>query len=549
VLLIPGAVCALAAGSCNDMSIPEVLHRLKGKLVVSCQASGGDAFRDSGSMARFARAARDGGAAGIRANGTGDVRAIRRAVDLPIIAIRKRPWTDGRILITGEFEDARDLLDAGADMIAMDLTARAQRFGALDRLARMKGELNAIVLADIATVEEAVAAANAGADAVLSTMRGYTDDTAHTTGFEPGFIAALRQAVRTPVIAEGRIGVPNDAAAAIQSGAWAVIVGTAITRPAEIARAFAAAVERALPPDGPILGIDLGGTNTKFGVVAAGGQLLREGFIPTPKGGRAVLLDHLKSVARDLAAGARSDGLPPSALGIATAGWVDPDAGRVVYATENLPGWTGTGIAGELSDATGLRVAVDNDANALAAAESRFGAARGVKDFVCITLGTGVGGGCYTAGRIHRGAHYFAGALGHLPVVMDGLPCTCGLNGCLEVYANAAALMRYAGAAYAGAEQIVAAANTGDPVARSAMLTYARYLAVGAAAIVHLLDPELLVVAGGIAQNNPLLIDTLESELASRLTVPERRNLRVAASCLGYYAGVLGAAAVAQQRF
>jgi len=133
-------------------------------------------------------------------------------------------------------------------------------------------------------------------------------------------------------------------------------------------------------------------------------------------------------------------------------------------------------------------------------------------------------------------------------VVLDGLPCTCGLKGCLEVYANAAALVRYAGGAYPNAEEIVNAANTGDLRARAAILQYAKYLALGAASIVHLLDPEMLILAGGIAQNNPLLLATLQSELAARLTVPDRRKLQVTISSLGYYAGVYGAAAAVRER-
>jgi predicted NBD/HSP70 family sugar kinase/putative N-acetylmannosamine-6-phosphate epimerase len=529
------------------MSIPEVLRQLRGKLIVSCQAPDHDAFRHSECMARFAQAARDGGAAGIRANGVEDVAAIGSVVDLPIVAIAKKTWTDGRILITGDFEDARALVEAGAPIIALDATARGQRFGALDRLSRIKRELGVIVFADIATVDEAVAAAGAGADAVLSTMRGYTDETAHTTGFEPGFIEELVRAVTIPVIAEGRIGTPEEARAAIESGAWAVIVGTSITRPAAIARQFAAAIESARPLRGDVLGIDMGGTNTKFGVITADSRLLLEGFVPTPSGGGPVLLAHLKSVAIMLRDRARAVGLAPRALGIATAGWVDPYSGRVVYATENLPGWTGTRIAEELQAAVELPVTVENDANALAAAESHFGAARGCRDFVCITLGTGVGGGCYAGGRLNRGAHFFANALGHIPVVLDGLPCTCGLNGCLEVYANAAALLRYAAGLYASAEEVIAAANRGDALARAAILLYAKHLAFGAASIVHLLDPELLVVAGGIAQDNPLLLAALESELAARLTVSDHRKLRVEVSSLGYYAGVYGAAAVVRE--
>ena len=141
-------------------------------LIVSCQAPDGDPFGEPDSMARFARAAALGGAAGIRTNGPDDIAAIRQAVSLPIIGIQKRLQADGRILITPDLEDARKLVAAGADIIALDCTARGQRFGAVERVRQIHGQLGVPVMADIATVEEAVTAAAAGADLVASTMRG-----------------------------------------------------------------------------------------------------------------------------------------------------------------------------------------------------------------------------------------------------------------------------------------------------------------------------------------------------------------------------------------
>ena len=125
---------------------------------------------------------------------------------------------------------------AGADLIALDCTARGERCGALERLRRIKAELGVPVFADIATVQEAVRAAEAGADAVLSTLRGYTRETRHVKTFEPAFIAELVRAVGVPVIAEGRIQTPAEVCAALDAGAFAIIVGTAITRPEMITR-------------------------------------------------------------------------------------------------------------------------------------------------------------------------------------------------------------------------------------------------------------------------------------------------------------------------
>jgi glucokinase-like ROK family protein len=531
--------------------IPEICRIFAGRLVVSCQASEGDAFRDAASIARFARAALDGGAAGIRAEGVEDVAAIRAAVKVPIIGIRKSYHEDGRILITPSFESARELVAAGADMIALDCTGRGQRYGALERMRQIREELQVPVLADIATVEEAVRAAEAGADLILSTMRGYTVETQHLRVFEPEFIAALCRAVTVPVIAEGRIWEPAEARAAMDAGAFAVIVGTAITRPHEITRRFAKAVSAATgQPDGgrTLVGIDLGGTNIKSGLVTEAGELIHTEVSPTPAaGGAEALLGRLRQLAERHLDEARQRGLDPVAVGLATAGWVDPGTGRIIYASENLPGWTNAEPGRLLREVTGLPVAVLNDANALAVAERHFGAARGVDDFLCVTLGTGVGGGLFIGGRLHQGAHSIANAIGHLTVDPGGLSCTCGKRGCLEVYANASALVRYAGDGFTTAAKVIAADQAGEPQARKAIETLAGYLARGCALAIDLLDPQRLIIAGGLTQNNPRLLSALREELNRTVLAPGLRRLEVCFSPLGYEAGVIGAAAAARE--
>ncbi len=528
--------------------IPDVCRQFQNRLIVSCQALEGEAFRGSEFVARFAQAAVAGGAAAIRADGADDIRAIRKLTRLPIFGIRKSHPADGRVLITGSFEEAKELVAAGADIIALDCTIRGQRFGALERLARIRRELAAPVMADIATVEEAVAAAAAGADIVASTLRGYTAETESVTRFEPEFITALARAVDVPVISEGRMHTPEDAARALAAGAFAVVVGRAITHPQSTTERFAralAAQARLLDPSLRVIGVDLGGTNTKFGNVDRSGGLTSSGAQPTPaSGGRQALLDQLKTIAEQCLRA--SDGATPAALGIATAGWVDPHSGVVVFATENLPGWTGTELKRELGEALHIPVAVENDANALAVAEKAFGRARDLETFVCITLGTGVGGGCYTHGRLHRGAHFFASGIGHIQLDPSGPPCTCGQRGCLETYTNAAALLRYAaGCSFTTPEEVIRAANTGDARAQAALREYARHLARGCVSIIHLLDPEMIVLSGGLAQDNPQLLADLSDELSRHVMAWERRGLKIEASTLGYHGGVLGAAALA----
>src|SRR5690606_31590881 len=141
--------------------------------------------------------------------------------------------------------------------------------------------------------------------------------------------------------------------------------------------------------------------------------------VPTPGNGCEALLEHLKRTIRKCLEDAHELGFAVCAIGIATAGWVDFDSGSIAYSTENLPGWTGAPVKDVMQAEFGLPVFVENDANVLAHAEKRFGAAQQLSDFVCITLGTGVGGGCYANGALIRGAHSFANAIGHISIRQD----------------------------------------------------------------------------------------------------------------------------------
>ena len=298
------------------------------------------------------------------------------------------------------------------------------------------------------------------------------------------------------------------------------------------------------------IGIDLGGTNIKFGLVSETGELAFSSTTPTPaQESREAVLQQLKTAAQSCLSRAREAGMTPSGMGVASIGWINPAIGQVVYASDNIPGWTGTQVGLELQAATGLPVAVENDANALAVAEKYFGVARSEEDFICLTLGTGIGSGCYIRGRMHHGAHYLANELGHIQIESEGMACTCGKQGCLEVYANASALIRYAAAgAFASAKEVIIAANAGNSTARSAIKTYARYLAKGCASAIHLLDPSMLVFSGGLTQNNPVLLSDLQEELANQVLILDQRRLKIRFSELGYFGGVIGAAAVALER-
>ncbi len=217
---------------------------LAGGVIVSCQAGRGDALYGPALMAAMARAAVAGGAVAIRANGPDDIAAIRKAVDVPIIGIWKVDVPGHGIWITPALEHARAVAEAGASIIALDATSRARPdgLGAAELIDQVHSEIGLPVMADIASLEEALAAQDAGADLVATTLAGYTDVEATTDGPDLGLVAKIAPRLRVPLVAEGRISTPEQAAAAIALGAYAVVVGQAITRPEWITAQFVAAL-------------------------------------------------------------------------------------------------------------------------------------------------------------------------------------------------------------------------------------------------------------------------------------------------------------------
>ena len=222
-------------------SFPEIL---RGQLIVSCQAAPDDPMDHAESLRRMAICTVRGGAMGLRANGAEHIAAFRAELEVPIIGIEKHYGAQG-VEITPSFAAAHRIAAAGASVIALDCTAR--RLQAEEPwpqiVERIHQELHLSVMADIATLGEGIAAAAAGADAVATTLSGYTSDTADTQGVPYDLIAALVREIKIPVIAEGHIAHPDQARRALDMGAYAVVVGSAITRPENIARSFVVAMQ------------------------------------------------------------------------------------------------------------------------------------------------------------------------------------------------------------------------------------------------------------------------------------------------------------------
>ncbi|MEU8354470.1 putative N-acetylmannosamine-6-phosphate 2-epimerase [Nonomuraea sp. NPDC048882] len=208
------------------------------------QAYPGEPMRDPGTMCRIAQAAAAGGAAGIRAQGIEDLRRIRAALDLPLIGLWKDG--DGEVFITPTLDHALAVAETGADIVAVDGTLRPRPGGRTfaEIVVAVHDRTGRLVMADVSTYEEGVAAAEAGADVVGTTLAGHTPYSRPGAGPDLELVAALSHDLPVPVIAEGRIHTPEQAAAAVEAGAHAVVVGTAITHPTTITRWFADSVSR-----------------------------------------------------------------------------------------------------------------------------------------------------------------------------------------------------------------------------------------------------------------------------------------------------------------
>ena len=211
-----------------------MLHTLRGRLLVSCQAYPGEPLRDPDTMARIAQSAVIGGAAAIRSQGLDDIRAIARAVAVPQIGLWK-VGADG-VFITPTLEHAIAVAEAGADIVALDGTRRERPDGLTLRqtIHELKQRTDVLVMADAGSVDDGLAAEDAGADIVGTTLAGYTGERPRTNGPDLDLVSTLAAQLGVPLFAEGRIHTPIEARAALDAGAYSVVVGTAITHPASI---------------------------------------------------------------------------------------------------------------------------------------------------------------------------------------------------------------------------------------------------------------------------------------------------------------------------
>ncbi len=296
-------------------------------------------------------------------------------------------------------------------------------------------------------------------------------------------------------------------------------------------------------------GIDLGGTNIKAGLVDEEGRLLRQVSIPTEAAeGRERILQNMVRAFRE-AIGEIS----PSqieAVGVGSPGPLDHRRG-IVFRSPNLAGWENVPLADEMRRRTGVVTFVENDANAAMWGEFTAGKAKGCNSAIQLTLGTGIGGGMVIDGRLWRGASGAAPEVGHMTILPDGPRCNCGNRGCLEVLASATATAkryREATGTDISCREIHERAANGDETALEVLEETGRYLGIGIATLVNVINPDIVVLSGGLSFAADILIPAVWVEVRERAFEVMQEQLRIETAALQNEAGIVGAAMLAAQR-
>lgn len=300
------------------------------------------------------------------------------------------------------------------------------------------------------------------------------------------------------------------------------------------------------------IGIDMGGTTVKYGVVRGHEIIVECEPLPTPefKGPKALLAELVMRIN-----GLKKKHKGIAAVGMGVPGFTDITTGYVHELT-NVPGWTKVHVSKALRESTGLPSFVENDANAMCYAEFRHGAGKGALNMIAVTLGTGVGGGLVLNGALYRGSAYGAGEIGQMGIDYRGVMGEHGNIGALEKYVGNREIASLARDLYAKAGReagdddcepraLSTAAKKGDPVALQVWDEFTTWLAAGLCSCVWLLNPDRIVIGGGIAKAGNVVFGPLKKKMFAQLAPPFRSTLRIVPAKFGNDAGVIGSAAVA----
>ena len=306
------------------------------------------------------------------------------------------------------------------------------------------------------------------------------------------------------------------------------------------------------------IGIDVGGTNVKLALVDDKGSIIYSNSVPTrAEMGYEYTVNNIKQAIYDLMKETRLSTKDIEGIGFGFPGQVDYKAG-IVRNAPNIPGWVEVPIAKLIEDEFKIPTRVDNDVRCAALGELNYGAGKGCENLICITVGTGIGSGLIINGKLVRGASNAAGEIGHIKLQMhDGPICGCGDTGCLEAFASGPSIVAMAEDYIKGGKStkfremaggsdispyvVAQAAKAGDPVAIRIFTIMGEYIGIGLASVVNLLNPEKIIIGGGVADAGDLLLEPLKSTLKSRAMKIAGAAAEVVPAQLGNTAGVIGA--------
>lgn len=311
------------------------------------------------------------------------------------------------------------------------------------------------------------------------------------------------------------------------------------------------------------IGIDVGGTNVKIALVDSNGKIGYSNTIPTrAEMGYEYTINNMKQAIRDLMTETKLSAKDIEGIGFGLPGQVDFKSGIVRLIT-NIPGWVEIPLAKMIEDEFHIPTRIDNDVRCAALGELNFGAGKGCQNLICITVGTGIGSGLIINGKLVRGASNAAGEIGHIKLQMhDGPICGCGDTGCLEAFASGPAIVAMAEEYILGGKStkyremangnditpfiVAEAAKAGDAVAKRIFTKMGEYIGIGMASVVNLLNPEKIIIGGGVADAGDILLNPLKETIKNRAMKIAGETVEVVPAQLGNTAGVIGASLLIQ---
>ncbi len=306
------------------------------------------------------------------------------------------------------------------------------------------------------------------------------------------------------------------------------------------------------------IGIDVGGTNVKIALVDDSGKIIYSNSVPTrAEMGYEYTVNNIKQAIYDLMKETKLTAKDIEGIGFGFPGQVDYKSG-IVRLAPNIPGWVEVPIAKMIEDEFHIPTRVDNDVRCAALGELKYGAGKGCENLICITVGTGIGSGLIVNGKLVRGASNAAGEIGHIKLqIHDGPICGCGDTGCMEAFASGPAIVAMAEEYILGGKStkyremanggditpfiVAEAAKAGDPVARRIFSRIGEYIGIGMASVVNLLNPEKIIIGGGVADAGDILLEPLKETLKKRAMKIAGETVEVVPAQLGNTAGVIGA--------